>query len=382
MGRIFYIGAYSGDEKRLERKNIRINLAGSKKMEYVYSCLKKQNENVILVAIAPSKNSGICKQEIIQTEDGGKHVYIGSIVLRLFGKNIVRGDMTRYYLKKYICENVTHEDTVVVYHSLIYKNLFNAMKKKIGFRLVIQVEELYCLSSGQHYAPKKLMKEERMIVNADGYLFVNDVFPKKYAKGKPFAVSYGDYSIYLKPSDHIREKEYTNLVYTGILSEDRGIYVILDAMRLVDDSFRLKILGFGTNEELKRVYEIADDINRIAGWDKICIDGTRYGNDYNEYMKSCDVGISMLRMDDEFSDNAFPSKIMAYLGLGIKVISTANKCIVQSGVSDLLIYCKWTAESLAQAIVKSKNEKYQDYSQRLLELQKKYEEDLKNVLQS
>ena len=124
MGKIFYIGFYWNEADRVCRKNIRENIAGTVKMDFILKCLRQFNREIVLVSIMPSKNSGFQHQETIKVSEKETHVYLPALVLRVFGKNVIRGDLSLFFLKQFMLENVTDDDIVINYHSLIFGNFF------------------------------------------------------------------------------------------------------------------------------------------------------------------------------------------------------------------------------------------------------------------
>lgn len=380
MKTVYYVGFYSSPEDKLQRKNVRQSIAGTMKMDFILKCLRKLDCKIVLVSIMPSRDSGFQPQETFVINDRETHVYLPAFVLRVFGKNIVRGDLSLFFLKRFMQKNVAKDDVVISYHSLIFGQLFQKLRRKIGFRWVNQVEELYRLSAEAHKNKDLLAQEEKMIHGADGYLFVNDMMPSRYADGAPVAVSYGNYTVFLEESARLkRHDDEIVLVYTGIINHDRGIFDLLDAMEILPQQYKLHILGVGAQEDMDHLQRRIQEINEQADNQRVLFFGTKTGKEYTEFMRQCDIGCSFMDEGSDFSA-AFPSKIMAYLGHGLHVVSSSTECIKQSQVADLLIFCSKEKTSIARAILSVQPDSYTGCSERLRELGNNFIQKLKIVI--
>lgn len=380
MKTIYYVGFYSSPEDKLQRKNVRQSIAGTMKMDFILKCLRKLDCKIVLVSIMPSRDSGFQSQETFVINDRETHVYLPALVLRVFGKNIVRGDFSLFFLKRFMQKNVTKDDVVISYHSLIFGQLFQKLRRKIGFRWVNQVEELYRLSAEAHKNKELLNQEEKMISGADGYLFVNDLMPLRYANGAPFAVSYGNYTVFVE--EGVREKRNSDeivLAYTGIVNHDRGIFDLLDAMEILPQQYKLHILGVGLKEDMEHLHRRIKEINEEAHDQRVLFCGTKTGKEYTEFMRQCDIGCSFMDEGSDFSA-AFPSKIMAYLGHGLHVVSSSTECIKRSRVADLLTFCSKEKTSIAYAILSIQPDGLTGCSKQLHEMENNFIQELKIVI--
>lgn len=380
MKTVYYVGFYSSPEDKIQRKNVRQSIAGTMKMDFILKCLRKLDCKIVLVSIMPSRDSGFQPQETFVINDRETHVYLPAFVLRVFGKNVVRGDLSLFFLKRFMQKNVAKDDVVISYHSLIFGRFFQKLRKKLGFRWVNQVEELYRLSAEAHKNKALLGQEEMMIRGADGYLFVNDLMPLRYSDGTPAAVSYGNYTVFIEETGYSqKENGDIILVYTGIVNRDRGVFDLLEAVELLPDRYKLRILGMGSKEDMDYLYKRINNINEQAHTQRVWFCGTKVGKEYTEFLRGCDIGCSFMDEGSDFSA-AFPSKIMAYLGHGLHVVSSSTECIKQSRVADILTFCSKESESIANAILSIRLEKLTGCSNRLRELETKFVQDLKLVI--
>lgn len=80
-------------------------------------------------------------------------------------------------------------------------------------------------------------------------------------------------------------------------------------------------------------------------------DGLLSGEDYIQFIQSCDIGLSTQNPNAEFNDTSFPSKILSYMANGLKVVSIKILALKRSAISDLLCYYEEnTSEAIAKAV--------------------------------
>lgn len=377
MKEVYYIGFYCGMNSG-KRKLNNTNPAGTLKMQFIIRELKKLGYKVTVVSIAPDVRDGFCTEEKIIVDSMETHIYLPSLMISYKG----RRHGTQFgiqVLKRYLKKNLKTDDIVVSYHSLGYSGILSELHKNIKFRWIPQIEEIYCLSRGELKDKAFLEKEVSMFADGDAYLFVNDLLPMKYSKGKPYAVSYGNYQVYSENKSPITDK--INIVYTGIINDDRGAFMILEAMRLLPSCYRLNVLGFGTDANMKRFLSRVDEINGVLGEKRICFYGTRSGEEYSRFLVQNQIGISLMDPSRDISSNAFPSKIMAYLGHALFVVSSKTESIQKSKVANMLFFCDNTPESIADTIKTIPLQQENKNAERLGELERLFAIDLRSVIE-
>src|SRR5690606_27368897 len=75
---------------------------------------------------------------------------------------------------------------------------------------------------------------------------------------------------------------------------------------------------------------------------KVIYEGFLKGGDYINFLNNCDFAINPRVLSDNLSDYTFPSKVLAYLSVGLPVVSTPIRCIEESKVSDLISFSEGT----------------------------------------
>lgn len=380
LHRIFYIGYYDDEIIQRFRSSSFNSVAATVKMNYVLSCLKDFSEQVTLIALATNRKTGFSPLRFWRRDDGVDCYLVPSVTLRVFGKNIVRGNLTNFFLERLLSRLIRPSDVIIVYHSLSFKSLFEKLKRKLGFRYILQVEEIYCLSTTDFHRRARLKSEKKQIREADGYIFVNDLLSHRYGNGKPSAVSYGTCRLNVMPQWNT-EEEIIRIVYTGSISENRDISALLDAIPILPDVYTLNILGAGNDKAIAELKEHIKRVNQLCGNQRVFFDGTRRDAEYSAYLSAFQIGISLMTKGDAFEENAFPSKIMTYLCHGLLVVSSRSRCVEKSKVQDMVTYCDDTAASIANAILNIDIAKRINIPDRLKQLNQAFHDELHYVLQ-
>ena len=377
---IYYVGFYHGRNCKY-RQECNENIAASMKMDFVINSLKKLGYKVILLSLTLNNAGGYIQQENIVIDEQEEHIYLPFFSLKLGRKVIGAGKSAKCALYRFGKKHFHKDDRVIVYHSLAYGDLFQKLQKKCKIKLITQVEELYSLSVLDKQNVDFLKKEEAMFADSDGLLLVNDVLIDKYAKDKPYAVSYGNYKVFTERDINI-SNENIGIVYTGIINEDRGIFRIIEAMKYLPNQYSLHILGFGSENHMKRLADEIKKFNENQIKDRIFFYGTKTGEEYTKFLNDYQIGISLMDTSDEIGMNAFPSKILAYLGHSLLVVSSKSECIVKSKVAECLYFCENTPEDIAKTIDNIPKGEHISPCKHLKVLEKKFVEDLDNVLNS
>lgn len=375
MKRIYYIGFYNGRRCK-KRRNSGENIAASMKMDFIIDALKKLGYQVKLISVSLSPESGYFGPEHIVVDQYEEHEYIPYFSLKFRGRTCLAGKTAGLFLKLYALFHFKKNDIVITYHSLAYGRFWTRLHKRIGFKWIPQVEEIYCLSQGDHMKRENLEKEVRMFSAGDGFLFVNDIMAERYGLGKPYAVSYGNYNVYARKE--VFQGEKIGIVYTGIINKDRGAYRIIDAMKHLPSKYELHILGFGTEENMRQMWEHIGIANEKG--ERVFFEGTKTGKDYTEFLLRHQIGISLMDTSAEISENAFPSKILAYLGHSLFVVSSKCPSIINSRVADVLYFSGESEEDIAKAILQVPVYEANSGAEKLEQLKAQFLNDLENVL--
>lgn len=249
----------------------------------------------------------------------------------------------------YLLRHAQRGRPVLVYHSLGYLAAVRLARGLRGFRLVLQVEEIY--GDAATLSRRARRAERRMFAAADCFLLSTQLLAAEVdTSGRPYVVVHGAYlpaARVAQPPDDGR----THVVYAGIVDlEKRGAFEAAAAARYLDAGFAIDIAGFGDAAAVRQLVAEIDAQNKVAEC-PVTFTPSIDGPEYVRFLQRHHIGLSTQRPDGEFNKSSFPSKILAYLTNGLAVVSIAVPSVRDSGVSELVrYYDRPGGEALAEAI--------------------------------
>ncbi len=241
-------------------------------------------------------------------------------------------------------------ENVLFYHAVERASVVALAQKIRGFRLILEVEEIYANAS--KLSQREIEAEKRDIACAEAFIFptalLNDAVNKE---NKPYAVIHGTYETIPPLEGNSFDDDKIHVVYAGTLSRLKGgAYAAAEASLFLDERYHIHILGFGNNE---LVNDINNTVNSLSSKTKcgISYDGCLSGEDFNRFIQSCHIGLSTQNPQADFNDTSFPSKIFTYMANGIQVVSADIPVVRTSAVNEYMYYySEQTPEKIADAI--------------------------------
>lgn len=365
----YYIGYYT---KNGNPNNFLEFPGCSNKMSYIINCMKINNIAINVICLGESKDSRNYKSKEVKVDSLENNFFIGTIKYRIFSR------LYLYFQLIYILLfRVKRTDTVIFYHSYYLLFLFKFFKKIKNFNLIIEVEESYKAAWGK--SDFEIINEIKSLKGADAYIYVNDLLPDIIENTKPYVVCYGDYHIKsILPIKISGERK--KIVYAGLISEkdDSDIYLAVNAMKYLDNSYSLSILGYGSDCALKKLKQYIVE-NNLSN--NVVYEGFLKGEAYINFLQNCDFAINPRVLADNLSDYTFPSKVLAYLSAGLPVVSTPIRCIEESKVSDLVSFSEDTDPLSFSNAIKSLNLNTNPVST-IMSLDKKFIIDLRRLIEN
>lgn len=324
--KLFYFGYYTGNSN----PNGFLEFPGcSNKMSYIINCMKINNIAIDVICLGESKENITHKSQSIKIDSLENNFFVGTTSFKLFSKIYLYLQIISILIFK-----VKKTDTVIFYHSYYLLFLFKFIKIFKKYNLIIEVEESYKAAWGK--SDSEINNEIKNLKGADAYIYVNDLLPNFIENTKPYVVCYGNYEV----KDSLSTKKRNNkkrIVYAGLISEKDAsdIYLALNAMKYLDDSYSLSILGYGSDYALNKLkqYIVEKDLSN-----NVVYEGFLKGDDYINFLNNCDFAINPRFLSDNLSDYTFPSKVLAYLSVGLPVVSTPIRCIEESKISRLVSF--------------------------------------------
>lgn len=344
---IKYIGFYDLPDSQVKRA---FAVAATNKMDYICDALHRADYKVHLVSpswfIDSSSEVKFHPKLTTQLSENKKLTLVASIgTCNKWTRNI-KIISSLLWLFIWLLSHVKRNEKIIVYHSpwLVLPVLL--AKKIKRFDLILEVEEIYSDVSSLHPYFDKL--EQKIFKTADSFLFSTNLLPEKIKTKKDFIVIYGNYQVFNDLATPMIDGK-IHLVYAGIIdSHKAGAFNAIESALYLNENYIMHIIGFGEVELLKsRIQEI----NKTSQC-KVIFDGTKYGNEYIKYCQQCHIGLSTQKMTGAYLDTSFPSKILSYLGMGLRVVSCYVGCVAKSEIGEQVSYYKEdTPKAIAESIL-------------------------------
>lgn len=375
MKKNYYIGYYSDD---LNRKFV---LSAKNKMDYIIEVLNRIGYKVNIISASGGKKQAFkyLKKEKKQLTINELHVPSAICTTSRFLNKIVLLKI-KFNIILFFLFNIKEDDKVIVYHSLGYYKLIAILKKIIGFKMILEVEEIYSDVTGNE---RTRAKELAFFKLADAYIFPTELLDQSVnTEHKPSTIVYGTYKVEKDRKHKFHEEDgKIHLVYAGTFDPRKGgVSAAAAAGEYLNKKFHIHILGFGSEEEKKVIKKQIEEVNSKNGA-IVTMDGLLSGEEYIKFLQSCDVGFSTQNPDADFNDTSFPSKVLSYLSNGLRVVSVRIKSLEESKVGDLLYFYDGNDPKKIAETIKSINfDEAYDSRELISELDNEFTDNLKKIL--
>lgn len=243
------------------------------------------------------------------------------------------------WIKKYLKKNASLNDKVIIYHSLNTLSLEKFLSR--AFYSILQVEEVYC---DIFKKPQRVAISEIETIN----MFKKHVFVSNTLKDNPRIKSHSNvifYGSYALPSFEKQcERDQKSIVYAGTLDQSLGIEFACDLMQLLPD-YKLFVYGHGSKARIEEL------TIKYKNCENIIFCGQLSEEELEKKLFLYKYGISPRNPKTSYSSTSFPSKILTYLKSGLIVISSKLESIVNSPISDCIVFADYDIQSFQNAII-------------------------------
>lgn len=345
---IYYIGYFDTEESKYKHV---ISPAGSLKMRYIAETLSACDYYVRILSLARPicEKIKFVKSEDVAVSPGIRAFFFSFICVNNFYLRKLSSIFQMFLFFVSVLIKLRKTDTLIVYHSLSYASLIFLLKKCIGFKLVLEVEEIY-----QDVKSVFLINSffERLLFNsADAYIFPSELIEEKVnIKGLPYVIIYGSYKSIPAMNRKMADSR-VHVVYSGTFDERKGgVFAAIRSADFLNETYHIHITGFGKKNEIEKVVK---EIDRVSNRSKcrITYDGFINNIDFLPYLQQFNIGLCTQNPDDQLSSSCFPSKILQYMANGLTVLASRAPAVIRSRIApDLFFYREQTAESIAQQI--------------------------------
>lgn len=322
------------DCEELADLNLKLSPAADQKSKYISESIDSLALNYKIVELAETSNKfGFYKKRNIQYLNNGQ-----IITLNGFGKpNRIFNKLHYYYTKIQLInffKKLNKDDIVISYHSLSTAKIMWSFKHKINFKLILELEEKY---QDVVSCSKRLAEwEDKVIACADAYILSAKCLTEYISPNKPYVICNGTYKSEPK-RDIVKSNNTIHCVYAGTFDPTKGGVIAIESAKFLSNEYHMHILGFGDDEQVNYIKKL---INKISPQTKckITFEGLKTGDEYINFLQSCDIGLCTQIPDARYADTSFPSKILVYLANGLRVVSVDIPAIKNSKVGKLLHY--------------------------------------------
>lgn len=345
---IKYIGFYDAPNTNFKRVSA---LAATNKMDYIAETINNVGYQVHFVSPSwfadASSRAKFHTETTIQLDKNKKLTLAPSIGSANKFSGYLKILLSLLWLFWWLLTHTKKKEKIIVYHSpwLVLPVLW--AKKIKGFQLILEVEEIYSDVTSLHSFFDQL--EQKIFKKADYFIFSTELLAERLQIKKEYIVLYGNYKVYDQLAQPINDGK-IHLIYAGIIdSEKAGAFNAIESAVYLNENYVMHIIGFGEVEKLRaRIQEI----NKTSKC-KVIYDGIKTNEEFITYCQTCHVGLSTQKMDGNYLESSFPSKILSYLGMGLRVISCKIDCVSRSKINHIMYYYDLDKpKSIAEAVLK------------------------------
>ena len=193
-------------------------------------------------------------------------------------------------------------------------------KKRLNIPITVEYEDGY--SDVKEISKLKTFifkhTEKKISKHIDSAILVNSKLKEKHKVPSVVVRGVVDNDFYneCKKYKKTRNKKFT-ILYSGGLDKSRGINVLIESLKYIDEDIKLIITGKGK-------LDVTDK--------RIDFKGFVDYNDMKKLMMQADLLVQCQLVNDSFSTSSFPSKLFEYIA--------TNNFILSSKVSDIEVFAK------------------------------------------
>jgi hypothetical protein len=348
--KIYYVGFYSNEINKTENRissSAAVNL-----MSYVAESLSF-NKNVEIISCSWTLNKqGFYKSKKFVVSKNINFYTSPSIGGGLKTTRVLSKIISIIWLTFFLIFKVEKGRKVIVYHSIAYLFPVIIAKKIKGFKLILQVNEIY--QNVSNIGKINTFLEKYILGMPNAFIFSTVLLNAKINKNNlPFLICGGVYKMNQKLVEKFDDKK-IHLVYAGLIDKVKlgGAFISVDLAKYLPENYIIHIVGFGTEEDINDIIKLINENNKI-NCAKVVFEGELLGDDFFRFLQQCHIGLALQMPERMFNETSFPSKIFSYLTNYLPVVSLHNNSICSSPIADLLyLYKKNDLQEISNLIMK------------------------------
>lgn len=330
---IKYVGYYCTEKNT----DAYISPAAVEKMTYIAESLVKTGHDVEIISLSGVGRKRFNRRTGKELGTGRKLTYISALPRTNAIFRRINASWTKIGLFLYLLKAVKRKELILVYHSVLFPDIWRMIQKIKKCTICLEVEEIY--QDAQKMSKGLRKREYRAFQWADAYIFPTDVLAQKLnaSARKPYLVVHGSYKLQEK-KESIFKDGLAHVVYAGTFDQKKGgAKIAIEAGKYLGNNVHMHIIGFGSQQETEQIIQMISECSRKAEC-QITYDGCKMGEDYIRFIQSCDVGLSTQKSENKLNETSFPSKILSYLSNDLNVVTSDLKVVRESAVGDLVLY--------------------------------------------
>lgn len=306
---------------------------------YIRDCIiESPKNNLTILSTATSKKQAYITPSKKIVSESERHIYLAS--LRNNNTKCIRvlnQLLTTLQIMAYIYCQVEKDDYVLIYHSYGISRLLYYFRKIIKRKYILFVGEIYNAVNMQ--PDNKIKQEIEYISGAYGYIYANDLMNEIFSFSKPFAICYSSYKN-KKYNPQSFDDGKIHIVYAGKIARKviNDAFIALECAKYLDDNYHIHILGYGDKEDLEFLNKQIEEINKEESFSTVSYDGCLSGEEYDDFLSKCQIGLCTRTLQEPYSHYCFPSKTVIYLSHNLVPICPNIEALRKSAIADDLLF--------------------------------------------
>lgn len=354
-------------------------LSAVNKANYIIEALNEIGYNVEIISASLTSLKKYSKASKIKISDNVLLVKLPAVKTGAGLRKIPAYLWRNIAMFLFLFFKVKRNEEILMYHSLSLMRSVKWAKRLKGFKLILEVEEIY--NDVIKKSEKARRKEVDFIKLAEKYIFPTELLNKYLnTENKPYTVIHGTYLVEADRNERFDDDK-IHILYAGTLDPRKGgAAAAVVAAAYLPKNYYVHILGFGSEKDIAYIKKVISETNKKSSAD-VTYEGVLSGEEYIKFLQKCHIGLSTQNPYADFNATSFPSKILSYMASGLRVVSVKIPAIEQSAVGeDMYYYEKQTPEEIAKAVMAVDLGDAYDGRKKIAELSLGFEKDLKELL--
>ena len=361
---IHYIGWYIGNS---EKELYSCNVPALLKMRYIVEKLQYINKPITIFSLAKGTQEGLYRRRK-STENDVSIVYASGYTSTNRFADRINTIIKKFEFVRYVLFSVKKKDTIVLYHSTDYTHILSVLRKYFRRHVILEVEEVYGYAA-QGDDRISLNSEFRSIPLMDEFILINDYLQEEFGLSKEKCVPC--YGVVKLPNRRVNRYDdgKIHVVYAGTIEgRKQGAFLAVETSACLPANYITHILGFGKQEYIEALQKRVDEINHEKGAEVVRYHGFMTGDELDNLLFKCHIGISTYVQRDVFANNSLPSKILTYMCHDLAVVRGEASAFKTMDISKFwTLYRNGEPQDVADAIMKARVPEIGENAQYLLE---------------